>query len=224
VCVTGSGYQRLHEPVVVARTNVLAQPLVAQSQRFPVVVAQIFICFCAFVLLPPQVVALTLGPAFAPRLDGLVNPSSNVGEATYDDECLHVADSTPCVKSSQITKRNRSHTRLKTNSVCGLFLFTQCVKLETWQPHARSTVDPLAEELPDEPKPRTADRHYILKYKSLPYVVSGTVYYRWTILSEYAQATTLVTTPGTTTVVLSLPRPPRTPRLCTSSASGLPWI
>jgi hypothetical protein len=47
----------------------------------------------------------------------------------------------------------------------------------------KTTVDPLAEELPDEPKPVKASE-VEFEVQILPYVVTGKVYYRWTILKN----------------------------------------
>jgi hypothetical protein len=47
----------------------------------------------------------------------------------------------------------------------------------------KTTVDPLAEELPDEPRPQHAlDVQF--EVQIVPYIVTGTVYYRWTILKN----------------------------------------
>ena len=47
----------------------------------------------------------------------------------------------------------------------------------------KTTVDPLAEELPDEPKPLRASE-VEFEVQIVPYVVTGTVFYRWTILKN----------------------------------------
>jgi hypothetical protein len=47
----------------------------------------------------------------------------------------------------------------------------------------KTTVDPLAEELPDEPRPQHAlDVQF--EVQIVPYIVTGTVFYRWTILKN----------------------------------------
>lgn len=47
----------------------------------------------------------------------------------------------------------------------------------------KTTVDPLTEELPDEPRPRHAlDVQF--EVQIVPYVVTGSVFYRWTILKN----------------------------------------